>query len=253
MSKRSGQRVLRLKDGVLDEMWLPAPHVRVVPGVMWGEFDCLFSPAFWVSRNWIDEPPPQNYRLTRTLEHEIIACLLGGYGMPAELGLAAFDRLESRGLLTSSTSAARIEAELAEPLSLGARWVRYRYPRQRARFVALALRRLTTETAPTGALDLRDWLLSFDGIGLKTASWITRNARDCDQVAILDVHLERAGKLMGVFSRRETAAKHYLAMERKLVDFAEALDMRLSTLDDIIWRYMKALNYTALQCAALRR
>ncbi|HRE04646.1 MAG TPA: hypothetical protein PKX00_03490 [Opitutaceae bacterium] len=253
MSKTSGQRVLRLKNGVLDEMWLPAPHAQVVPGVRWGRFDCLFSPAFWVSRTWIDAPRPQNYRLTLTLEHEVIACLLGGYGMPAELGLAAFSRLQSKGLLVATTTAARIESELAEPLSVGPRWVRYRYPRQRARYVAMALRRLSAENAPTDALHLRDWLLSFDGIGLKTASWITRNVRDCDEVAILDIHLERAGKLMGVFSRKETPARHYLMMERKLVDFAEALDIRLSILDDIIWRYMKALNYTALQCAALRR
>ena len=35
-------------------------------------------------------------------------------------------------------------------------------------------------------------------------------------------------------------------MEEKLVRFATALGVRLSDLDDLVWRYMKQLNHIAL-------
>ncbi|MDZ3993341.1 hypothetical protein PspTeo4_24872 [Pseudomonas sp. Teo4] len=40
---------------------------------------------------------------------------------------------------------------------------------------------------------LRDWLLELPGIGYKTASWVARNWLDADDVAILDIHILRAG------------------------------------------------------------
>jgi N-glycosylase/DNA lyase len=252
MSKTTRQRVLRQHGESVEELWLPSAEASVIPGVSWGRFDCLFTPAFWASRMWIDEVPLHNFRLGKSLVEEVVACLLGGYGMAAELGLIAFQRLRSDGLLHAETTSMEIEVALTRPLQFGERTVRYRYPRQKAKYVARALRRLSSECAPTDPLMMRSWLLSFDGIGLKTASWITRNTHACDEVAILDVHIERAGKFMGLFEQRETPQRDYLLMERKLVDFSRGLGLRLSALDDLIWRYMKGLNRTAIECAELR-
>jgi N-glycosylase/DNA lyase len=223
-----------------------------MPGSRWGRFDSLFTPAFWASRMWIDDISPGSYRIGQTLAEEVVACLLGGYGMPAEMGLQAFERLKHWGLLRPKVSVTELESALSEPFRLGSRLVRYRYPRQKARYAASALCRLDGEDIPQHSLELRNWLLSFDGIGLKTASWITRNTRGCDEVAILDVHIHRAGLLMGIFSKEDSVQRNYLGMERRLVEFAKALGVRLSALDDLIWRYMKSLNRTALACIEAR-
>jgi thermostable 8-oxoguanine DNA glycosylase len=172
--------------------------------------------------------------------------MLGGFGMPAEVGLAAFERLQSRSLIRHDITESEIYLALKEPLSLSGRQIRYRYPKQKARFIAAALHRLGSESAPTDDIQFRDWLLSFTGIGPKTASWITRNWLSSDRVAILDVHLHRAGLLMGLFSPGDSLTRDYSEMEEKLVSFASALGVRLSDLDDLIWRYMKELNQLAL-------
>ncbi|WP_198137890.1 hypothetical protein [Verminephrobacter eiseniae] len=40
---------------------------------------------------------PAGYKLGRTLAQEVAACLLGGHGIPAPVGLAAYKRLHERG------------------------------------------------------------------------------------------------------------------------------------------------------------
>ena len=251
MAIRSKQTVLKLgSDLSVERLELPSPSASVLGDVRWGRFDDLFTPAFWVSRMWVDgnsahEKTP-NYRLGNCLEEEVVACMLGGFGMRAEVGLAAFDRLRRRRLIRHRTTEVELRRALSEPLLCEGRLVRYRYPRQKARFVAQALRRLARETPPADDLEFRDWLLTFTGIGPKTASWITRNWKQSDRVAILDVHLHRAGVVIGLFDPSESLSKDYQKMEEKLVRFATALGVRLSDLDDLVWRYMKQLNHIAL-------
>lgn len=237
-----------LREGEIERLELPIPQAEVMPGVLWGRFDEFFTPAFWVARVWIDGPEAGHaaYTLGRSLTEELTACLLGGYGMPAELGLAAYARLKARGFLRGTPAALALEVALAEPLLIHGRPVRYRYPRVKSRYLSSALQRLARETAPADNLEFRDWLMTFDGIGPKTASWITRNHRHSDEVAILDVHIQRAGRLAGVFSEGDRVEKNYCAMESRFVQFARALNVRLSVLDSLIWGYMKRLNRFAL-------
>ena len=250
MSNMNDQVVMRLFGGKVEELRLPPPDSVVMGSIPWGAFDSLFTPAFWVSRLWIESAHTSGatYALTNTLDDEIVACLLGGFGMPAEIGLAAFYRLKGENLLIPGTSARDIEQALLRPLSLGSKQVRYRYPRQRARYVEAALRRLVG-SRPEGvtANKFRDWLLEFPGIGLKTASWITRNWLRSDEVAILDIHLQRAGVLMGLFSKGDDVARNYMEMERLLVYFAKALGVKLSNLDDLIWRFMRGVGPVATE------
>jgi N-glycosylase/DNA lyase len=246
------QRLEAIVDGELHVLELPAADEEVIEGVKWGRFDHIFSPAFWFCRVWYRGSQTIVYRLGETLAEEVVACLLGGYGLPAEVGVAAFHRLKERGLLSNSPCAEpRIRAALREPLVVRGRQVYYRYPQQRGHFVAEALNRFGTETAPVhDDLALRDWLLRFKGVGPKTASWITRNFLDSDNVAILDIHIYRAGLLAGVFRADQTVLRDYMVLEGRLVRFARALNVRLAILDTLMWSEMRLMGSFAL--SALR-
>jgi N-glycosylase/DNA lyase len=228
---------------------LPAPQAEVIAGVKWGQFDHIFSPAFWFVRAWYQRAhAPVVHRLGENLVEEIVACLLGGYGLPAEIGLAAFARLKQNGMLANLVSEENIFRALMEPLIVRGRRVHYRYPRQRSHFVAEALKRVNSSPPPavTDDLRFRGWLLGFKGIGLKTASWITRNFLDSDNVAILDVHIYRAGLLAGVFSPEQTVVRDYQVLEEQLVRFATALNVRLALLDSLMWSEMRQMGSFAI-------
>ena len=56
---------------------------------------------------------PPGYRLGRTLAEEFAACLLGGHGIPAPVGIAAYERLRERGILCGAgASEQQLEALL---------------------------------------------------------------------------------------------------------------------------------------------
>lgn len=239
------QIVTTWRNGDVDKLHLPEAGTEILPGVRWGKFDDFFTPAFWVSRSWIDgeTSPHLEYTLGRSLHEEIAACLLGGYGMPAEVGMAAFHRMRDRGLLDGTSSMIDIEKALTEPLTIGNRKVRYRYPHTKSRFLAEAMQKFNAEPAPIHSpLELRNWLLTFSGIGPKTASWITRNVLHSDEVAILDIHIIRAGLLMGLFSPKHSVQRDYFDMETRLVAFARAAGVSLSRFDSIIWCYMRQMH-----------
>ncbi len=245
------QRMEALLGDQLHALELPAPSEDVIAGVKWGQFDHIFSPAFWYSRVWYQRALAHTvvYRLGENLAEEIVACLLGGYGLPAEVGLAAFQRLKQRGLFSRPRfSESRIESALMEPLPIRGRQVRYRYPKQRSHFIAEALKRLSSEPTPLADdLALRAWLLTFKGVGPKTASWITRNFLDSDNVAILDIHIYRAGVLAGVFRPEQNVVRDYNDLEARLIQFARALNVRLAVLDTLMWSEMRQMSSFAIE------
>lgn len=229
---------------------LPSPGEELMEGLQWGRFDHFFTPAYWFSQVWYHRASSSAviYRLGDTLVEEVVACLLGGHGLSAEVGLAAYERLKRRGFFSALTcEREEVCTALSEPLIIRGRTVRYRYPKQRSKFVSEAINRLGCETAPiSNDMALRDWLLTFKGIGPKTASWITRNFLNSDNVAILDIHIFRAGLLAGLFRPNQTVAKHYTLLEDRLVGFSQALGVRLSILDTLMWLQMRDMGPVAL-------
>ena len=181
---------------------LPNADVELMPGVRWGNYEQLMTPAFWAVRAQIHQESvdAEGFRLGRTLREEVAACLLGGYGMGAELALAAFKRLQGEGVLTGTPSMRELEGLLSQPIQLSDKTVQYRFPRQKARFLSCALL-VIDELAHLKGVVLRNALLEIPGIGPKTASWITRNWCGSDEVAILDVHICRACEIAGGHSR----------------------------------------------------
>lgn len=225
------------------DLILPDPDSRIKTGLTWGHTEQPFTPAFWAAQThfWLRECRSEScFRLGDTLCEEAAACLLGGHGIPAEVGLAAFERLRDQGLLDGNRhTASMILAALQRPLQVGDRQVRYRFARQKSRYLASLLQAL--KGCPESASDrqLRDWFISCPGIGPKTASWIVRNWRSSDEVAIIDVHLHRAGLLTGFFTLEDRLPKDYGAMEDRFLIFASAIGVRASVLDAVIWQQMR--------------
>src|ERR1700759_5276458 len=89
-----------LEDEKLVARSIPDAAETVLPGVLWGRPDILFTPAYWLTQYWMhfDGIPEPRHRLGESLEEEIVACLLGGHGIPAEMGIAAFQHLKEAGL-----------------------------------------------------------------------------------------------------------------------------------------------------------
>jgi thermostable 8-oxoguanine DNA glycosylase len=195
------------------------------------------------------------FRIGETLVEEVIACLLGGHGIPSEVGLAAFYHVRAQGLLASerTPTTERVAIALAEPLKVGDRIVRYRFPRVRAKYITAALSHVRT-SRPSDDSDIafRRWLLQIKGVGPKTASWITRNWLGSNRVAIIDIHIYRAGLIAGFFHPEDTVTSNYWALEDRFLKFCDALSEEPAFLDAIIWRQMKECGQFArrlvMQC-----
>lgn len=232
-----------LKGDEIVERHIAPPDACVVPGVRWGRPDVLFTAAYWMTQYWMhaDNLPRQNHRIGNTFEEEVTACLLGGHGIPAEVGLAAFKRLRDRGLIAEPVEDTTVlSAILREPLVFEGRPIVYRFWSQKARYVSSVLKALRQEPPPLdSSRALRDHLMLLPGIGPKTASWIVRNWLGSNDVAILDVHLIRAGQLMGLFTSSDRVEQHYFRMERLFLDLATAIGVPASDLDSLIWHHMR--------------
>lgn len=230
-------------DHVVVQVELPDRTADVLPGLVWGGVEEFPSPAYWLyqvlARRILGTTI--QHRLGTNLSEEVAACLLGGHGIPAEVGLAAYRAVQDAGLLRGTPSEAELQELLARPLDVGGRAIRYRFASQKARYLSGALRHLAESDPPLGSgRQLRDWLLGLPGIGPKTASWIARNFLDADDVAILDIHILRAGALGGFFNRSFTVERHYLQLEGQFLEFSRAMGVRASELDSVIWAEMKS-------------
>lgn len=245
------QQVIAEIGGRFQRLSLPGEDIAIWPGLVWGRFDEPLTSAFWVSQAWMAEPADDSrYRLGRTLTEEVVYCLLGGHGAPAEVGLAASRRVCKFLQQTpdQKPGSAELERILREPLNVYGRTVRYRFAAQRARYLAGSLEALADidhELLGDGAL--RDALCALPGIGPKTASWIVRNRRASDQVAILDVHIVRACSAIGIFPIGAEPARRYIDLEQRFLAFCDATQSRASAMDAVMWSTMRSLSRPLLQ------
>lgn len=209
----------------------------------WGQPHELGSAAFWIDQT-CQRPVPSDFRLGRTLREEVAACILGGYGLPAGIGLAAFRAVVQAGLLDdgNSATASDLELVLRQPLECGRTGaVQYRFPRQRATRLAAALEYLADSAAPLGG-DIRSWLLDCPGVGPKTAAWIIRNLGLSDEIAIVDVHVRRAGLAAGFFLPSWRLPRHYPWFEEAFCAVASLGGVSPGALDACIWDVLQSLG-----------
>lgn len=223
---------------------IPNPDVEVVPGVAWGMAEVPNTPAYWAVRCRWEDANPDYVTKHATLAEETGFCLLGGYGIKYEVNAAAFDRLQAASVfdLDVVLEEAEILALLKAPLRVSNRDVRYRFPNQRAR--RLASMRDTLGKVSLTSRDphrMRQALLAIEGIGPKTASWIVRNVLGSDEVAIIDIHILRACTSMGVFPSDIRLPRDYEPLERRFIAFSNAIDVRPSVLDAVMWSEMRSV------------
>lgn len=236
------QTFLYLKHDELVERQLPACDKEVVPGVLWGRVEELFTVAYWLGQYWLheDKYARASHRIGQTFEEEVVACMLGGHGIPAEVGLAAFARLRDTGLIARPDLTQKAISDcLRRPLTVGGRQITYRFWSRKATQLAGTLRSLREQTPNCSGRTLRDHLVTLPGIGPKTASWIVRNWSGSDDVAILDVHVIRAGRLMGLFSEDDKVERSYSAMEKRFLNLANCMAVSPAHLDSLIWKNMR--------------
>lgn len=176
--------------------------------------------------------------------------MLGGYGVSGPIGNAAFRAVRSAGLLApeldEKTAAEGMAEVLKQPLpSGGGRMTRYRFHQQRPRRLAAALAELKSWEHQADSLtdaELRDKLMQLHGVGAKTASWVVRNNRDSDAVAIIDIHVRRAGLVAGVFCGDWGLPRDYGLFESAFLAWAARGAVSAADLDAAIWRMLSALG-----------
>jgi N-glycosylase/DNA lyase len=213
----------------------------------WGPAAGFGSAAYWTLRAR-QVGVIRDHRLGADLREEVAACILGGYGIPAEIGLAAFRRVRSAGLLGGATTVGDLQALLSIPLCLGQRRVKYRFPRQRATWLATALAQLDAMgPAPADPIPLRSYLARVPGVGPKISSQIVRNFLGSDDVAIIDVHVRRAGIALGCFRPEWRLPGDYARFEQAIRSVATIAGVSTATLDAVIWDEIRRLG-----CAASR-
>jgi len=228
----------------------PDQDTEVLPGLKWGLCYQLYTPAFWKLQYVMNSfPEEQNtHQLGSNIIEEIIQCMLGGYGIPSEMGSMAFARLRERQLIKEDISFDALFNALKEPFETSSmRMVKYRFSYQKSVYIHSLLNRGDLDQIPEHEdLKLREWLMGLKGIGPKTASWITRNWLRSEKVAILDIHILRAGMITGFFNKQLNVATHYYDLEASYLEFCNSLKVRPSDMDAIIWSYMKNNNKLAL-------
>jgi N-glycosylase/DNA lyase len=234
---------------LIDE--IPDPNQELMNGIKWGHSSQLFTPAYWKAQYLMNNQNDTfsiNYKLGNDIKEEVVACLLGGFGLKAELGIAAFERLKNQNLIKKNVSYSEIFACLKEPFMINSRKIHYRFPNQKAKFISEFLNRNDIESIEKyDDISMRDWLMTINGIGPKTASWITRNYLQSENVAIIDIHIYRACKIMKLFPEDFDIQRNYSNLERLFLMFCSNIGVQPSKMDALIWLQMKYSNTLAIK------
>lgn len=236
-------------DGI-ERVVLPAADAEWAAGSRWGDAAVLLTPS-WIAKQahmrWRQGAYDGHFgRQVTSLRDEVVFCLLSGFGIRAEVARAAYHKLRDVGALVETPAAGRIREVLEQPLDVAGRKVRYRFPRVRAEYLQGALRILSSLAPAQDGITLRRQLLQIKGIGPKTASFIVRNHLLSDEVAILDVHLIRAGQIARIFPRHQRLPSDYMALEARFLAFATACGVPASILDIAIWDIVRGISLTRL-------
>lgn len=219
------------------------PWEEIMPGIRYGRADELLSPAYWQMRcKTADMNDIDFVNRHGSLAEEVGFCLLGGFGVTLEVATAFYEKLKTEGVFRTErlTSEMEILQMLDEPARVKGRPHRYRFPNQRARRLHKAMAALSTMKFDLDdAVKFREQIQSLEGVGPKTASWITRNWLDTDKIAILDIHVLRAGWTIKLFDRDCTLPKDYTELEEQFLVFSDELQVRASVLDAVMWFDMR--------------
>ena len=212
--------------------------------VQWGRFDAFGAAAYWVDQTVRGHYAQRVTALARGADvlSETLFCLLGGFGITAEMAQAAHGAVLGALQVHPAPAAERIESVLRSPLPGG--HGRYRFPRQRAARVADAVRQLRLNPPPEEPFLLREYLLGLNGIGPKTAAWIVRNTTGSTEVAIVDIWLVRALTNTGIFRFGWRVDRHYDRFEAAFLQYAAHGQVSPGALDLCIWEQARRVGHS---------
>jgi len=88
--------------------------------------------------------------------------------------------------------------------------------------------------ALAGEGERREWLCGCPGVGFKTASWLLRNCGWARELAILDVHLLRAMREVGLVGA-VSLPRDYVFVEETFLRWALELGATPGALDLFLW------------------
>ncbi|MEM2910351.1 MAG: N-glycosylase/DNA lyase [Nitrososphaerota archaeon] len=113
-----------------------------------------------------------------------------------------------------------------------------RFPETKAKYIVAARAYLKLlKSLPSDAFRARGWLVqNIKGLGYKEASHFLRNV-GYEGLAILDRHILRGMKEAGIIKEvpKSLTKKAYMELEKKLIQFARDLGIKLEVLDLIMW------------------
>lgn len=226
---------------------------NIPTSINWLDAGKRFTKSYWEVQYHLDDNSQSKYKLGANLKEEVVACLLGGYGLKAELGLLAFHRIKNLRLIRPDVSLKELEDAIGAPFKWKGKEVHYRFSRQKSKYIYWFLHSADIEELEgLCGCTLRDRLLSIKGIGPKTASWIARNCGNCEDVAIVDIHIYRAGRIAGFIKPEWDMHKDYYKIEAGFLDFCNSIHALPSKMDSIMWNQMKESNKRAIELLNLK-
>ena len=235
------------------ELELPGPNepLERLPHLKWDSPARLFSPAFWRHQHWteIDLKPTDRNRckLGESLLEETVGCVLGGFGLAAESSMAYFSLMKTLGVFESPPSTMESVFQiLRTPVVINGRPRRYRFWKSKGSYIYRILKNHTAsiaawEKSEKCPIRLRENLRELPGIGIKTASWISRNWLDSDKIAVIDIHILRSLAYLGYKIPATVTTNAYITAEQAFLGLAESLGVSAQTLDLVMWSRMREL------------
>ena len=193
---------------------------------------------------------------------ELVCCILGSR-VPSETATSCTLHLDRIGLLgipqmirRPREIEKRLAAELNKPIFApcsGGRKRRYRHPKGKSRLIVRTAMDIYKHNGSTmkeilrksrNPHEARTRLVRIcSGVGPKQASLFLTNISYCDNLAVLDSHVMRYIRLMGLDDHTQLFHPHkknrYLANENALSMYAIANGTKLATLDTAIWVVMR--------------
>lgn len=195
----------------------------------------------------------------RQLRRSLTTCILSSR-VRYETATAFALQLDRAGLLRSTKTVGleamtrQVQAILDQPLLIGGRVVKYRFPRSRALWLSTAFKHIGTQFGTVRTMlqalgqsnEIRSYLVRHvNGLGPKQASMFLRDAGIDLHVAIIDAHVARfMGIVLGVplapgaLSNLST----YEAQEVHLSDYVRRWGAPLGQADRAIWATMRAAS-----------
>jgi len=165
---------------------------------------------------------------------ELAFCILTPQSR-AKLCWAAIENLTSKNLLLKGD-----KEQIARELN----GVRFKYKKAeyiidaREKFINNGKLNVREKITGLKVEEARNYLVSnIKGMGYKEASHFLRNVALAENTAILDRHVLKNLKLLGVIEEipKSLSKKKYLEIEKRMKDFAEKICIPMSHLDFVLW------------------